>query len=72
MDEDHLDGNEKMASVIERNAGHKMKYLQRENAQLKQLLEDAENNVEINKNMIKVILQHNDGKSSNTNQTMES
>lgn len=52
-----MDGNEKMNEVIERKNGHKVKYLQAENAQLKALLEDSENNVQINKNMIKVILE---------------
>jgi seryl-tRNA synthetase len=54
-----------MVSVIERKNGHKLKYLQRENAQLKHLLDDAENNLEINKNLIKAILSHQDNKYQN-------
>lgn len=53
-----MEGNEKMNEVIERKNGHKVKYLQAENAQLKAYLEDCENNIQINKNMIKVILEH--------------
>ena len=60
-----------MVSVIERKNAHKIKYLQRENAQLKHLLDDAENNVEINKNMIKIVLQNQESKNSSNN-TMES
>ena len=56
VDEDHLDGDARFGNVIEKKNGHKIKYLQNENTYLKQMLEDAENNVIINKNMIKVII----------------
>jgi len=46
----------RMAEVIERKNGHKVKYLQVENNQLKTLLSDSEKNIAINKNMIDIIL----------------
>ena len=55
-DEDHMADDNRMAEVIERKNGHKVKYLQKENDQLKTLLSDSEKNVTINKNMIDIIL----------------
>lgn len=58
QDEDHMEGNEQMNSLIERQNLHKLRYLTQENQQLKQLLEDAENNIQINKNMIRILVEH--------------
>lgn len=58
-DENHIQG-EKMQGTMERKNLNKIQYLQRENTQLKMLLEDAQNNTEINKNMINVILENNE------------
>lgn len=44
-DEDHLDGNEEMIEAIDRKNLHKMRYLAKENANLKSMLEDAEESV---------------------------
>jgi len=52
----------RMAEVIERKNGHKVKYLQVENNQLKTLLSDSEKNIAINKNMIDIILGNQNNK----------
>lgn len=36
VDEDHMEGNEQMNSLIERQNSHKLRYLTQENQQLKQ------------------------------------
>ena len=56
-DEDHIQGKQ-MQAVIERKNFHKIKYLTAENQNLRLLLEDAQKNLEVNKNMIKVIIDH--------------
>ena len=47
-----------MSSLIERQNTHKLRYLTSENMQLKEWLEDAEDSILINKNMIKILVEH--------------
>lgn len=54
--------DDRMRDVIERKNGHKVKYLQMENNQLKTLLSDSEKNIAINKNMIDIILGNQNSK----------
>lgn len=58
VDEDHMEGNEPMNTLIERQNRHKLRYLAQENQTLKQQLEDADNAIQINKNMIRVLVEH--------------
>ena len=58
VDEDHMEGNDPMHTLIERQNNHKLRYLAQENIHLKQELEDAENAIQINKNMIRVLVEH--------------
>lgn len=50
-DDNHIKGQQ-MKDVIERKNQHKIIYLTNENTNIKQLLEDATKNIDINKNMI--------------------
>ena len=60
-DEDHIGDNEKMSMVIHARNTQKIRYLQDENNRLKQQLDDANDNILINKNMIKIVLDNQEG-----------
>lgn len=62
-DEDHPQGLEAARIIGQKNL-HKIAYLQRENAQLKALLDEAEKNLELNKNMIKLVIDNQESNSA--------
>ena len=57
-DEDHIGNNDQMGELIERQNIHKVRFLAFENNQLKKLLADADKNIQLNKNMINMLIQH--------------
>ena len=59
-DEDHLDGKDKLSEVIHMRNQQKIKFLQKENSLMKQQLDDATDNIIINKNMIKLFIDNQD------------
>ena len=56
FDDDHvMDQNN---DVLERKNSHKVKYLQQENQRLRLELKECHKNIQVNKNMIQVVLDH--------------